>query len=283
MKKIQISLFVVSGLIATNANSSFVLAATDAAQTDVDATFVAGDRPESIKPIEGPDLNPTPVDPDLDPTDSNKPKPLPEAGNVYVMHLPNISFGSNKTDIRTTEYEALTEKRTRNSGQDIFYMPHSVQVADVSGNDQTKWKLSVQQDEVFKTADTNPATLSNTRMRIYGNTLTSTVYAAKDLVGKVDGVAINQSDSNFGLYAEIPVVGDTAGDLTVLNNKTAGYTVNSSTSSIFETGYLATNYDETKTPTAEKYDGVKLNVPASDKSQAKEYKAKLTWTLTVEP
>ncbi|MFD1900920.1 WxL domain-containing protein [Enterococcus termitis] len=59
--------------------------------------------------------------------------------------------------------------------------------------------------------------------------------------------------------------------------------MNSYTSSIFANSYLEENYDATKTPNAERYEGVKLNVPASDQSQAKAYSADLTWTLTVEP
>ncbi|OJG97818.1 hypothetical protein RV18_GL003832 [Enterococcus termitis] len=268
-----------SGLVLSY--SATEVHADDTAKTKAETEFTAGDRPDPSKPEEGP-KDPSPLDPDPDPEDPSKPKPLPEANNVYVTHLPDISFGSNKTNLKTTEYEALTEKRTKNQGAETFYMPHSVQVADLSGNSATTWKLSVQQDDVFKTKDSTPQKLTNSRIRIYGNTLTSTAYAASDLADKVAGVALDKSDE-FGAFSTIPVASDSQDELVVLENKTEGFTLNSYTSSIFANSYLEENYDATKTPNAERYEGVKLNVPASDQSQAKAYSADLTWTLTVEP
>ena len=278
-KKLLAGILVSSSLLGL---SSTVFAATSSGVTDADATFTAGDRPGPVQPEEGPN-EPKPVDPDVDPEDPSKPKPLPETGNVYVTHLPNISFGSNKTELKTSEYEALTEKRTTGGGAESFFMPHSVQVADVSGNNETKWKLSVQQSDSFKTNDTTPSVLENTRIRIYGNTLTSSAYEATDLVDKLNGAALDQTDTVFGNHSIIPVTNAEGGDLTVLDNPTAGFTVNSYTSSVFSNDYLEENYTPELTPEAGKYTGVKLNVPASDQSQAKAYKAELTWTLTVEP
>ncbi|GGC97152.1 WxL domain-containing protein [Enterococcus wangshanyuanii] len=280
MKNKVITSLLLSGLILSYPATG-VHAEESSAKTKAETEFTAGDRPDPSKPEEGPN-DPNPLDPDPDPEDPSKPKPLPEVSNVYVTHLPNISFGSNKTNLQTTEYEALTEKRTKNQGAETFYMPHSVQVADLSGNSATKWKLSVQQDAVFKTKDSTPQTLTNTRIRVYGNTLTSTAYAASDLTDKVVGTALDQTDG-FGSFSTIPVAGDSQGDLVVLENKTEGFTLNSYTSSVFANSYLEADYDATKTPNAERYEGVKLNVPASDQSQAKAYSADLTWTLTVEP
>ncbi|MTD41894.1 WxL domain-containing protein [Erwinia sp. CPCC 100877] len=285
MKKKLLATLLLSGVTLSYVAAPVALADdTDAAQTSVgstitDATFTAGDRPDPAKPEEGPD-EPNPLDPDTD--ENGDIAPLPDANNVYVTHLPNISFGSNKTDLKTTEYKALTEKRTKNQGTETFYMPHSVQVADLSGNSATKWKLSVKQDKVFKTADTTPHELTNTRIRIYGNTLTNTTNASADLAGKVVGAALDQSD-DFGAYSEIPVGIENQNDLVVLENKTAGFTLNSYTSAVFENDYAAENYDAATTAAAARYEGVKLNVPASDQVQAKAYKASLTWTLTVEP
>ncbi len=271
-KQVLASLFVSTMLLSyTGAN---VLAATSAGDTEADATFTAGERPDPAKPEEGP-KEPTPVDPD--------PDPLPETGNVYVTHLPNITFGSNKTNLKTTEYNALTEKRTQDNGNVTFYMPHSAQVADLSGSNETKWKLSVQQKAVFSTVGETPQKLENTRIRIYGNTLTSSAYAATDLAGKISGVAMDQTDTAFGSHSAIPVATDATTELTVLASSTAGFTGNSYTSSVFANDYLEENFNAEKTPAAEKYEGVRLNVPASDQSQAKAYKANLTWTLTVEP
>ncbi|MCA5014492.1 MULTISPECIES: WxL domain-containing protein [unclassified Enterococcus] len=280
MKNKVIASLLLSGLVLS-CSATGVYAEESTAKTKAETEFTAGDRPDPSKPEEGP-KDPSPLDPDPDPEDPSKPKPLPEVSNVYVTHLPDISFGSNKTNLKTTEYEALTEKRTRNQGAEAFYMPHSVQVADLSGNSDTKWKLSVHQDDIFKTKDSTPQKLTNTRIRIYGNTLTSTAYAASDLTDKVAGVAMDTTDE-FGSFSTIPVVGDTQGELVVLENKTEGFTLNSYTSSVFADSYTEENYDPAKTPSAERYEGIKLNVPASDQSQAKAYSTNLTWTLTVEP
>lgn len=281
MKKKVLKNLLMSTLLLSY-GGTLVFADSSVGTTETDATFTAGERPEPGIPGEGPN-EPGPLDPDPDPTNPSEPKPLPETGNVYVTHLPDITFGSNKTNLKTTEYNALTEKRTANQGADVIYMPHSVQVADLSGSNATKWKVGVQQKEAFKTSGTTPLTLKNTRIRIYGNTLTSSANAAADLVGKVTGVAMDQTDASFGKHSVIPVANDEGGELVVLNNPTAGFTVNSYTTSIFTNNYVSEDYSTEKTPTASKYEGVKLNVPASDQSQAESYKGALTWTLTVEP
>ena len=280
MKNKVIASLLVSGIVLSYSTTA-VYAEMTSAKTQTDAEFTAGDRPDPTKPGEGPN-EPEPLDPDPDPTDPSKPKPLPEVNNVYVTHLPNISFGSNKTSLKTTEYEALTEKRTINKGEEAYYMPHSVQVADLSGNSATKWKLSVQQDAVFKTKESTPQSLTNTRIRIYGNTLTNSSYASSELTDKVTGIALDQSDE-IGLFSAIPVAGDSNGALTVLENKAEGFTLNSYTSAVFTRDYLEADYGVQNTPNADRYEGVRLNVPASDQSQAKAYAADLTWTLTVEP
>ncbi|MFD2385903.1 WxL domain-containing protein [Enterococcus rivorum] len=216
-------------LLSMRLSSLEVYATESNGQTKSDAAFEAGDRPSPGKPEEGP-KDPSTLDPDVDPEDPTKPKPLPESGNVYVTHLPTISFGSNKTKVETSEYGAVMEKRTKNEGKIGFYMPHSIQVADLSGKGDSKWSVSVQQEDVFKTSD-NKLQLTDSRIRLYGNTLTNSSYKTEDLSGKIDGVNMEQKDK-FGTYAQIPLASDKS-SLTILNSKTEGFTLNSYTSSVF--------------------------------------------------
>ncbi|ALS01369.1 hypothetical protein ATZ33_08315 [Enterococcus silesiacus] len=273
-KKVLASLLLSTFVLSVGATSASATTAPPV-KTTGDAGFVKGDKPETTKPEEGP-KDPTVVDPD--------PDPRPEYGGVYVTHLPNISFGNdNKTSLNTTEYKAEWEKRTKNTGAEEFYMPHSVQVADVSGNAATTWKLTVNQDAPFESAD-KTAKLENSRIRIYGNTFTSSAYSATDLAGKISGVSLDKKDTaTSAAHSVIPVVGDAETELKVLADDEAGFTVNSYTNAVFDTGYLEENYTAATTPNAEKYEGIKLNVPAKDQSQVKVYTTNLTWTLTVEP
>lgn len=278
-KKVLASVLLSSIVLSTGVS---VLAATGTpAKTKGDAGFVVGNRPDVVKPEEGPN-EPEILDPDVDPTDPTKPKPLPETEGIYVTHLPDFSFGKdNKTSIKTENYQAEWEKRTRNSGAETFYMPHSVQVADLSGANKT-WKLSVTQDAAFA-SETSSAGLTNSRIRLLGNTFTNSGKAATDLVGKITGVALADSDATVANYTEIPMAGESTGALDILANTEAGFTNNTYTSAVFDTGYLEESYTPILTPNASKYDGVKLNVPASDQSKAEVYNTNLTWTLTVEP
>src|SRR5699024_8210235 len=114
-------------------------------KTDTDVQFDVGERPKPVVPEEGP----------KDPEESLDEDPVtpPELNGVYITHLPTISFGSdNQLSAQNTEYHALMEKRTANGGTETIYLPHSVQVADVSGSDQTKWEVTVQQEDVYKSS-----------------------------------------------------------------------------------------------------------------------------------
>lgn len=250
------------------------------AKTTTDAEFTGGDRPDPIKPEEGP-KTPDPIDPDPDPIDPTKVKPLPESKNVYVTHLPNISFGTgNKISAGGTEYEATTEKITKNKGAIQYYGPHYVQVADLSGSANTKWSVTVQQEDVYTT--TAGQKLPNSRIRIYENSIRNSAYDNTTIANGVTGV-----DATSG-FATIPVAtkDTTTAPLEVASVKTAGATNNTVTSSIFTKDYDETNYDATKTPTTQRYTGIKLNVPQEDQAKTEknsQYKANLTWTLSVAP
>lgn len=164
MKKTQLvtlfslSLISLAGINAVNADA----AESKSGQTKADVEFQAGGSPGVEFPEEGP-KDPEPLKPDeLTP---------PTVNSVYVTHLPNISFGKNEVSLKSTEYKALLEERELAESGTKVYLPHSVGVADVSGNAKSTWKVSVQQEKPFE-AETG-AKLTNSRIRIYGNTLTS--------------------------------------------------------------------------------------------------------------
>ncbi|MCA5011470.1 MULTISPECIES: WxL domain-containing protein [unclassified Enterococcus] len=259
-------------LLSVTAGASFTHAEESSGKTTTDAEFAAGERPDPILPEEGP-KPPTTVDPGVD--------PLPETGNVYVTHLPNISFGNgNKIVAGGTEYEALTEEVTQNAGAIRFHIPHFVQVADLSGSSETKWSVTVQQDDIYKTTDGK--SLENSRIRIYENSVRSNAYTNSEIAAGVNGV-----DTTSG-FSMIPVAtkDTTTAPLEVLSVKAAGATNNTITSSVFIKDYDETDYDAVKTPNAARYSGVKLNVPQEDQAKAQKdnkYRANLTWTLSVAP
>lgn len=98
---------------------------------------------------------------------------------------------------------------------------------------------------------------------------------------KVKGV------SKTGDHAVIPVKtpaeGASEGELVVIQNPTEGFALNTYTTSVFMDGYKKEDFVAGKTTADQRYEGVRLNVPSSDKSQSVKYNADLTWTLTVEP
>lgn len=267
MKKKLLTTLALSTLVLTLVGSR-AMAAEVSGKTDTDVEFEAGGRPEVTKPEEGPNV-PEILDPD--------PDPRPELGNVYVTHLPDISFGaSNKVSLNTIEYNALTEKRTKNTATEEFYMPLSAQVADLSGSAATKWTLSVAQDDVYKSANSE---LENARIRFYGNTITSSAYTNADILTKVAGIDLTAG------HGVVPVTtkDTTSNPLEILNVTEAGSTNNSYTSAVFANAYDEAEHSPALTPIAERFDGVRLNVPASDQAQKEAYTAKLTWTLSVTP
>lgn len=251
----------------------------ESSKTTGEVGFTAGEKPGTTKPEKGPKDG---EDLEDDKDEDGKPIPLPNNGGIYVTHLPNFSFGTeNKTSVKTVDYEAYTEERKLKGTEDVFYMPHSVQVSDVSGNEQATWKLSVVQDNPFEAGS---SVLNNTRIRIYGNTFTNSLKNTQELGDNIKGVEVGVGEENgTARHAVIPLTGEKEGELTVLSNTKAGFTNASTTSAVFSDGYLAENYNPEKTPKTAAYEGVKLNVPASDQAKAKTYTTQLTWTLTVEP
>lgn len=275
MKKKLMSTAVLSLLLMSIGGDVF--AAPVSAKRETTAEFEAGGRPEVVEPEEGPST-PKPLEPDT--------KPLPDSDDIYVTHLPDISFGTgNKTSIKTVEHQAVWEKRSAavaGGGTVDYYSPHSVQVADMSGNAASKWLLDVAQDDVYKSVSHE---LEASRIRLYGSTVTSSLEDNTSVAAKIKGAALDQTDA-FGAYSYIPVTTKDTGvaPLVVLDaTSTPGAGIGGYISTVFEEDYDKADYDESKTPTAERYDGIKLNIPAGDKAQKVAYRADLTWTLTVTP
>ncbi|WP_348921788.1 WxL domain-containing protein [Enterococcus rotai] len=281
MKKKILASLLMSTVVLTIGGQMVSATELNAAKTTGDVGFTFGDKPETVKPEEGPkDEDDTVIEEDKD--KDGKPKPLPNNGGIYVTHLPSISFGnSNKTSLKTTDYPAYTEKRTlvdspEGESKD-FYMPHSVQVSDLSGNEKSTWKLSVSQDSAFKSED-GISELVNSRINIYETTFTNSLRDKQTLADNINGISITESTK----FNSIPV-GSEEGQLTVLESKKPGFTNASTTSAVFSKDYVASNFSPKLTGETAAYAGVKLNVPASDNSKAKVYRTELTWTLTVEP
>lgn len=279
MKKKILASLLLSTMVLT-VGGQIASAETSIGKTTGEAGFTFGDKPETVKPEKGPKDEGTDQEIEEDKDEEGKTKPLPHSDGIYVTHLPNISFGQeNKTSLQTTDYPAYTEKRTLkgSSENEDFYMPHSVQVSDLSGNEKSTWKLSVSQDAAFKTTD-GKYTLDSSRIHIYGNTFTNSLYDTTDLADNIKGVSLNEKNP----YNSIPV-GKEGDELTVLASTKPGFTNASTTSAVFINDYAADKYTPESSKSEVAYDGIKLNVPASDKSKAKLYKTDLTWTLTVEP
>ncbi|MBO0439815.1 WxL domain-containing protein [Candidatus Enterococcus ikei] len=266
-------------------------------KTTGEVGFIHGDKPGTVKPEEGP-KDGEELEEDKD--DKGNIVPLPNNGGIYVTHLPNFNFGTkNKTSVKTVEYPAYTEERKLKTIKEdnlektdektdpaVFYMPHSVQVSDVSGNEKATWSLSVVQDAPFESGESDGVSrskLSNARIRIFENTFTNTLRNSEALAAEITGVGLETEDAVFGKHSAIPLAGTTEGSLTVLKNNKPGFTNASTTSAVFSNGYDANNYNPEKTKETVAYNGVKLNVPASDQAKAKKYTTQLTWTLAVEP
>ncbi|WP_430603237.1 hypothetical protein IGJ02_000592 [Enterococcus sp. DIV0724b] len=286
MKKKMLASLLLSAIVLSVGAQAASAENLESSKTTGDVTFIHGGKPDVTKPVEGPKEDGQILEEDLD--EDKNPIPLPNNGGIYVTHLPNFSFGeNNQTSVKTKEYQAYTEMRKLKSVEagnpDTFYMPHSVQVSDVSGNENATWSLSVVQDTPFESKDNSK--LTNTRIRIFGNTFTNTLHDSEKLAEGITGVGLENEDVTSSNYSAIPVANaeTNEGTLTVLKNTKKGFTNASTTSAVFSNGYLEENYGPEKTNVAEAYDGVKLNVPASDQAKAKKYTTQLTWTLAVEP
>ncbi|WP_207695788.1 hypothetical protein DOK67_0001499 [Enterococcus sp. DIV0212c] len=279
MKKKMLASLLLSVIVLSIGAQAASAENLESSKTTGEVGFKAGEKPGTTKPEKGPKDG---EDLEDDKDDKGNPIPLPNNNGIYVTHLPNFSFGKdNKTSVKTVDYEAYTEERKLKGTEDVFYMPHSVQVSDVSGNEQATWKLSVVQDNPFEAGS---SVLENTRIRIYGNTFTNSLKNTQELGDNIKGVEVGVGEENGpAKHATIPLTGKNEGELTVLSNTKPGFTNASTTSAVFINDYKEDAYSKEKTPETAAYEGVKLNVPASDQAKAKTYTTKLTWTLTVEP
>lgn len=273
MKKIVSSVLLVA--VGVSLYAPIALAdGTSSGETETNAEFTTGGPTDPTIPT-----TPDPDEPDPDPVKPD-PKPVPPIDGITLTHMPIISFGTdNQIAVQETNYQAVREKVTVVSNDKTYYSPSYVQVADASGAN-TKWEVSVKQTKNYTLANSTE-TLANTRIRIYGNTLTSEDSAPlTDIQGVVKGTEG---------YANIPTTADNT-SLTVIGTKASSQGVTGSIySSVFADNYKAQDY-YTKTGTVTtlgaeqgRYTGVQLNVPKGEKVKKGEYKGTLTWTLKVGP
>lgn len=204
--------------------------------------------------------------------------------DIHLMHVPDFNFGyNNETSVNTKDYSVLYESY-RVQGQDApnYRIPQFVQVADVSGIQGKKWKVTVEQTGLLK--ETGGHALKGSRINLHAQTLTNNVQTG-DLNEIITGAAIPVGDS-----LPIPVKdADSTGAITIFSSKagkTDATTTNGTISSVvFQDNYNEADYGTASSPSVtDRNAGVKLNVPQSDGVQVgKEYLANLEWTLTVEP
>lgn len=202
---------------------------------------------------------------------------------VQLLHVPTFDFGTNELKAKGDDLDVVHESYAYAKDKDTKYaVPLFVQVGDFSGKRATDWKVSVTQDTTFK--ETGGHELTNSRIRIFNQSFTNNLNES-NASNMVTGVAIPENG-----HAVIPVTGDTPDSLGIFSSKMVdtdeGTTNGSISSVVFKKAYDAKNYgpDAASAPElTSRYDDVQLNVPASDKAQAKAYSTKLTWTLTVEP
>ncbi|WP_375178624.1 WxL domain-containing protein [Enterococcus rotai] len=202
---------------------------------------------------------------------------------VQLLHAPTFDFGTNKLKAKGDDLNVVHEAFSYAENKEVKYaVPLFIQVGDFSGKRGTDWKVSVTQDTTFKEPDGHE--LTNSRIRIFNQSFTNNLNEM-NASNMVTGVTIPD-----GGHAVIPVAGDTPDSLGVFSSNkldTDEGTTNGSISSVvFKTNYNEAHYgpNAASAPAVDsRYDDVQLNVPASDKAQAKAYATKLTWSLTVEP
>ncbi|EOL49910.1 WxL domain-containing protein [Enterococcus caccae] len=206
---------------------------------------------------------------------------------VQLLHVPTFDFGTNELKAKGDDLKVVHEAYAYSGSTDTKYaIPLFVQVGDFSGKRATDWKVSVTQDTTFKESgkETGGHELTNSRIRIFKQSFTNNLNNS-NASNMVTGVTIPESG-----HAVIPVAGDKPDSLGVFASKKVdtdeGTTNGSISSVVFKENYDESNYgpNATSAPALDaRYDDVQLNVPASDKAQAKAYSTKLTWSLTVEP
>ncbi|MGG5341501.1 WxL domain-containing protein [Enterococcus sp. AZ192] len=202
---------------------------------------------------------------------------------VQLLHAPTFDFGTNELKAKGDDLEVIHESYAHKGDEETKYaVPLFVQVGDFSGQRQTNWNVSVSQDAMFKEAAGH--TLANSRIRIFNQSFTNNLNNS-NASNMVAGVAIPENG-----HAVIPVASETPDSLNVFSSKkldtNEGTTNGSISSVVFKKDYDESQYGSgaASAPALDtRYDDVQLNVPASDKAQAKAYSTKLTWSLTVEP
>ncbi|MTD41895.1 WxL domain-containing protein [Erwinia sp. CPCC 100877] len=264
-----LSLSLATMALVSFASPAAAEAATESAKTDGKASFIPlSGNIDTIKPGTDEKIE----------VDGGNTEPI-KVGSIQLIHIPDFDFGTNETSVNSQEYAALNEKYKNKGGADKYAIPHFVQVGDVSGIQGTKWKVTVEQDALFK-ADEH--SLRGTRINIYNQTLTNNVHST-NVADVVTGLSIPSSSS-----IQIPVKGvETTGAIPVLTakaSKTDETTTNGTISSVvFADNYDAANFGAAGPAVNSKNEDVRLSVPQSDGVQTKNYSAKLTWSLTVEP
>ncbi|MGX7013429.1 WxL domain-containing protein [Vagococcus silagei] len=248
---------------------------SNAAPTDSNSKFSAGDRPKSDFP------NETLAELEYLESETNQ---LPSLDNLYITHIPSMAFGGLKIAKEDQEYPALMEKRTKTSSNETYALPHMVGVADLNGKKEGTWKVSVHQEKPFFSQDAGKY-LYYSRIRIYGNTVTNSGMPSNQLGSNLTGVKNNQT----GGFVQIPVLQPmlskipSEGEMDVLKSGTPGFTNKTYSNSIMQSNYQRASYQPNQAIQSSKNEDVKLYISNKDVRLAKNYEANLVWTLTAEP
>ncbi|MGO2083961.1 WxL domain-containing protein [Vagococcus sp.] len=243
-------------------------------ETNTSGTFKAGERPMPDFPEEGP----VGVIETLDQDETTA-----SLNHLYLTHAPRISFGQLRIDPKNKEYPALLEKRTQQNK--TYYLPHTVGVADLSGKDTGAWKVTVKQLAPFYQAE-KATYLTDTRLRIYGNTVTNNRLSSVELKNKITGLKQENGQSFAMIPVENPSVSsvkESEGELEVLKSNSSSHSSKTYSNSVFESQYKKENYTSSVGESKQTYDGIKLFIPTSDNRLLGAYEADLVWTLTAEP
>lgn len=263
--------------IAVSTSQAYAVTETADANTTGDVTFgVSTTRPETIKPGTN------------DPIIPENKIGNTSANNVWLLHAPSFNFGTQTINTsEDTEYAVKnsTYKKSGNTTDD-FEIPQFLQVADNSGKKGTTWSVTAYQDAAFASGTgASASTLTNARIRFYGQTLTNNVRTAAQIPDAITGFT-NDSGAS---YKTLPV--GQANATAVLTSKadtTDAKTTSGTTSSlVFKNAYSEADYGTAKaaatvTERANNTD-VKLFVPYADTPQKLDYTAKIVWTLTATP
>lgn len=253
--------------------------AVDNADTNGDVNFkTSKDRPNILKPGTKDEI----ITPENKISDASQ-------SNVWLSHAPTFNFGvQNINTSKDTEYEVknITYTKDKNT-TDNFEIPQFLQVADNSGKKGTSWSVTAYQKEAFKGGTGAAAsTLTNSRIRFYGQTLTNNL---RDTQAAVDKTIIGFTKDSAVDYATLPVGSSNA--ITLMSSKAseldAETTSGTVSSLVFKDSYDQTDYGKTPftgtvTDRANN-DGVKLNVPYADTPQELAYTATINWTIAATP